>query len=576
MKIFQKANNYYGDLIETTLENRDIADQDLFLNPDDTIYTHSVHINRIEEGIELLQRHLIANNKIAILVDQDADGFMSSSLLYRFLNEYSATTKDLHYILHDTKAHGLTEKVMAKIYEMNPRLVIIPDAGSNDTAQIEELEAKKINVLVIDHHQVTQFTDKGVIINNQLSPMANKHFVGVGMVYKFIEAINNQYHICNLDNFLDVVSLGQIADASDIADPEIRYIVLKGLDNIQNNFLKVSIGQKNGFGVQLAPKDMSFGVIPLINSVTRVGELWEREVLFKALSHIDDGSTYEVIKKKKDKETGKFNQVTFNFNIYEYAYEVASKCKSRQDAAVKKLVVHIEDTIVDDAGVIIAFSGDTENPGITGLVANKIMSKYDKPTLLLNEQEETFTGSGRGHEKTMKDFRSWCEKSDLVEFAQGHDNAFGICIRKDRLNEFKEYSRKVEKQELVYEVDIITDKPVKEHCETVDGSKRLFGGSVSEPFIGIVGLSVPKRFISVKGSMLTIFSWGVSCVMFSAPVSLYDKLMSSPDEYVVINMVGFYGMNDWNGRKTPQFMIKDIEVVEKNTSEEVTVDNIVF
>lgn len=574
MKIVQQQNNFHGDLIETVLENRGVAFVELFLNPDNSTDSDPFLFRNADLGIKLLESHL-NKSKIKILVDQDADGFMSASLMYQYLN-YIGKDFDISYILHDTKAHGLTESIMKKIYESKCQLIIIPDAGSNDTAQIEELQDNGINVLVIDHHQVTSFTEKGIIVNNQLCAYTNTNFVGVGVVYKFLEQIDKKYGFEWINNYLDLVAVGQIGDASNISDNEIRNLVLKGLDNIQNNFLKVAVGQKNGLGVQLAPKDMSFGVIPLINAVTRVGTPEEREILFKALSHIDDGQIYQVVKKKKNKDTGKFEQVTFNYNIYEYAFDVATKCKSRQDSATKKMVEQIQETLVDDAGIIIAFTGDSENPGITGLIANKIMSKYDKPVLLLNEQDETYTGSGRGHEKTISDFREWCEQSKLVEFAQGHDNAFGICIRKENLQKFKEYSRTIKKQDIIYEVDVISNKPEKDMCELVDNNKRLFGGTVSEPFIGVIGLVVPKRFISLKGSMLTVYSWGVSCVQFNSNVELYEQIVSYPKENVRLNMVGYYGMNDWAGRKTPQFIIKDVEVVNNNTNEEITVENIIF
>lgn len=575
MKIIQKGNGG-KDIVKVTLENRNIDNLELFLNPDSSTDSDPFNMINIMEGINLLNKHVQDNNKICTLVDQDADGYMSSSLFYNYIRNCADPNLELGYILHDAKAHGLTDSVLKKICESGCKLIVIPDAGSNDTAQIEQLIEKGVDVLVIDHHQVTSFTEKGVIINNQLCDYTNKNLVGVGMVYKFLQAIDSMYEINQIEKYLDLVAVGQIGDASNIADNEIRNLVLTGLDNIQNEFLKVAIGQKNGLGVELAPKDLSFGVIPLINAVTRMGESWEREILFKALAEINEEERYEVVKKKKNKDTGKFDQITFNFDIYEYAYEVATKCKARQDAAVKKMVAKIDETLVDDAGVIIAFTENNDNPGITGLVANKIMSKYDKPVLLLNKQEETFTGSGRGHEKTLKDFRSWCEKSEVIEFAQGHDNAFGFCIRQENLGKFKEYSRKIKKQDIVYEVDLITDKPDKIDCQHIENNKRLFGGAVSEPFIGLVGLSVPKKFISVKGSMLTIFSWGVSIVQFSSSPDLYEEIMNYPEDSVRLNIVGYYSMNNWNGRLTPQFIVKDIEVEPFVEQGEVTVENIVF
>lgn len=573
MNIIQKGD-FNGDIISTTLSNRHIPNLELFLNPDNTNDSDPMNFSNSEFGRKLLIGHLTKNSKIVILVDADADGYTSAAVLYQYLEDFSPTA-DLHYIVHEDKAHGLNQKAMDKIFKLEPNLVITPDAGSNDIAQIELLEAKGIDILVLDHHVVSEFTEKGTIINNQLCPLTNHSLVGAGVVYKFVQGIDVEYGTDYAEFYLDLVAIGQIGDASDISDPEIRNLVMTGLDNINNPFLKIAITNKLGLVTSVAPKEMSFNVIPLINAVTRVGTMEEREMLFEAMASIKPERRYDVIKKKKNKDTGKFDNIPFVYTTYQYGFDLAVKAKSRQDTVVKKMVAVLETSVVDDAGIIIAYSNNNDNPGITGLIANKLMSKFDKPVLLLNEQEETFTGSGRGKETVLEDFRVWCENSGLIEFARGHDNAFGICIRKDKLNEFKEYSRTIKKQDTLYEVDLITSKPDVSHCQIIDENKRLFGGSVSEPFIGISGINVPKRFISIKGNMLTIYSYGVSMVQFVSKPAFVEKMMNIEGDFVDLNIVGYYSMNNWSGRLIPQLIIKDIELVEK-VVEEMTEDNLIF
>jgi single-stranded-DNA-specific exonuclease len=576
MNIIQ-TRPYLGNIIDTVLENRGIVDKERFFNPDNTDQSLPENFKNAKEGKDLLLKELSKDDhKIVIIVDQDADGFTSAAMLYQFLKYLDNGDDKIEFLVHEFKAHGLTDPIMEKIWHIEPTLVIVPDAGSNDVAQIELLENNNIRVLVLDHHVVTEWTDKGIIVNNQLCENTNDRFVGAGVVYKFIQLIDEEYGLDVVDRFLDLFAVGQIGDASDISNNEIRYLVKKGLENITNGFLSVAIGEKNGLGIKLAPKDLSFGVIPIINAVTRVGTLEERETLFKAMAHIDTDQVFTTVKKKKNKATGKFENVTFDFNIFQHAYDVATKCKSRQDSAVKKMVEQIDSTLVDDAGVIIAFSGGSENPGISGLMANKLVSKYDKPALLLNEKEGSYFGSGRGHEKTIADFREWCEKSGFVVFAQGHDNAFGIEISKDKIEQFKEYSRTIKKQDVLYDVDYLTNKPDKELCELIDRNKSLFGGVVSEPFIGIKKMSVPKRFISVKGSMLSIYSWGVNVVKFGASEELLHQIENCPSDDVVFDVVGYYSINDWGGRNSPQLVIKDIEVIYNDTEEEINEENIIF
>lgn len=568
MKIVQKGT-FTGDILETVLNNRKIENRDLFLNPIEALETDPLDFTRTDEARSMLFGHLAANSKIAIVVDADADGFTSAAILYNYIQDIDPNA-NLEYIVQHVKTHGLTKEVMEEIDEIEPNLVLIPDAGSNDVDQLEKLYAKGIEAVILDHHHVTEHSEKAIVVNNQLCPMTNDNLVGAGVVYKFIQGIDEMYGHDFSQYYLDLVAVGQIGDSSDIANPEIRKLVMLGLTNINNPFLKVAMNQQLGFKTTIAPKDLSFTVIPLINAVSRVGTLEERQLLFEALVGIGEDRIFKVVKRRKNKSTGKFDQVPMEWSLYEYAYDMMTKVKNRQAAVVKKILPSVESSVQNDLGIAIAVTPE-DTPGISGLVANKLVSKYDKPALLLNKKEDCYRGSGRGHEKTIQDFRQWCEDSNLVEFAQGHAGAFGIGIHESQFEAFKEYAKNIAVRELVYEVDHLTTKPDKKHCEEIDDNKHLFGGAVHDPLIGIVGLTVPRRFISFQGSTLKIFSWGVQMIKFGCDMSVTDQF--GTDDVVTLNIVGTYNMNEWSGQKAAQLIIKDFEVV---SNDEVTVDNIIM
>lgn len=578
MKIIQKGS-YAGDIISTTLQNRDIENLELFLKPDDSQNSDPLKFTNADIGHELLYTYIASDSRIVIVVDSDGDGYTSSALMYQYLKE-TFPTIDLHFVVHDCKGHGLSPQIMRDIYKIEPSLVIVPDAGTNDVDSIAELEDNNIKVLIIDHHVVSEVSERGIIINNQVCEHTNSNFVGVGVVYKFLQGFKQKYDLVNsVEKYLDLVAVGQIGDVSDISDIEIRNLVIKGLDNINNQFLKEVINQKLGFVTEVVSKDLSFNVLPLINAVTRVGTIEERKLIFEALAGIDKDRTFFVTKKKKNRTTGKFDNVDFELNLYQHAYDVAVKVKSRQDSVVKKMMLNLQDTIEDNTGIIIAFSQDTENPGISGLIANKLSSKIGKPTLLLNKHISPegifYSGSGRGVEKIIPDFRKWCEDSGLFEFARGHDNAFGIKINDKNIEALREYAKDVKPVDATYEVDILTDKPSKDDCMLVSKNLRLFGGKVTEPLIGIKNMQVPKRFIDIKGNMFKMFSWGVSIVQFSVTDEFIEKVNRSGD-VLYFDIVGNYSVNNWGGRITPQLIAKDIEIVEKIEEDEVTVENIIF
>jgi single-stranded-DNA-specific exonuclease len=98
----------------------------------------------------MLISHIANNDRIYIQVDADCDGFTSSAVLINYLNCLfpSFTQNNVIYSFHDKKAHGI---VVENIPD-NVKLVIAPDASSNEYEIHKMLKDKGVDVLIIDHH----------------------------------------------------------------------------------------------------------------------------------------------------------------------------------------------------------------------------------------------------------------------------------------------------------------------------------------------------------------------------------------------------------------------------------------
>ena len=139
----------------------------------------------------------------------------------------------------------------------------------------------------------------------------------------------------------------------------------------------------------------------------------------------------------------------------------------------------------------------------------------------------------------MSSLKDWCNETGLVEFAQGHANAFGISIPEDNFEEFKKRTHEVEQNEFVYEVDLIVKENVdRSLIEDVTDNKHLFGGKVQEPLLAFVGIKINKNFIRQKGSLLTFYENGVEFVMYGAPEGLYESLKNNFDRQITMDFVG--------------------------------------
>lgn len=584
MKIKQ-IGKYDGDIISTILKNRNIEDIDLFLNPNDKDDLDAMKLANMKEGAEITLAHMGVENHIGILVDPDADGFASATIIYQYLKKLNPEAK-ISYFLHDSKAHGLTEKILEQIANSSIDLLIIPDAASNDSSSIERIYYMGIDVVIIDHHEVEKEPRFGILINNQLphNEETNKNLVGAGMAFKFCQAMDSFLKTTNTEDLYDLVAIGQVGDASDISENEVRNLVFKGLKNINNPFIKLVLEDTFGDINNIAPKDLSFSIIPLINAVVRVGTMEEKELLFRALNSINSDETWVVEKRKKNKQTGKFDKFTVEQNLYEYAYDVCKRVKNRQDSLVKKINAEVEKTIDSTGGIAIGIVPNSDEGSVTGLVANKLVRKLQKPVILVhyikNDEDKNgkYVGSGRGYEKVLPSLKDWCQETGLVEFAQGHANAFGISIFEENFEDFKKKLHEVEPSEHIYEVDLhIKGKVEKQPIIEVNKNKHLFGGKVHDPLFAFTGIKVRKDFIRKRGSMLTFFENGVEFVMFSAPHGLFESLTHNFDQYITMDFVGTPGENNWGGQKTPRIILEDCQRNESgDVEEEITVENIVF
>lgn len=584
MKIKQ-IGKYDGDIISTILKNRKIENIDLFLNPDSSNDLDPFDLQNMKQGAEITLAHVLIDNKIGILCDPDADGFASATIIYQYLKKLNPEAK-ISYFLHDSKAHGLTEKILGQIANSSIDLLIIPDAASNDSSSIERIYYMGIDVVIIDHHEVEKEPRFGILINNQLphNEKTNKNLVGAGMAFKFCQAMDSFLKTTNTEDLYDLVAIGQVGDASDISENEVRNLVFKGLKNINNPFIKLVLEDTFGDINNIAPKDLSFSIIPLINAVVRVGTMEEKELLFRALNSINSDETWVVEKRKKNKQTGKFDKFTVEQNLYEYAYDVCKRAKNRQDSLVKKINAEVEKTIDSTGGIAIGIVPNSDEGSVTGLVANKLVRKLQKPVILVhyikNDEDKNgkYVGSGRGYEKVLPSLKDWCQETGLVEFAQGHANAFGISIFEENFEDFKKKLHEVKPSEYIYEVDLhIKGKVEKQPIIEVNKNKHLFGGKVHDPLFAFTGIKVRKDFIRQRGSMLTFFENGVEFVMFSAPHGLFESLTHNFDQYITMDFVGTPGENNWGGQKTPRIILEDCQRNESgDVEEEITVENIVF
>lgn len=136
--------------VERVLTNRgiDLKDIEHYLHTTDDDILDPLLLDNMEQGAKMLIKHISANDKVFLQVDSDYDGFSSAAALINYLNMLfpAFTQNNITYRLHEGKQHG----IILETIPQDVKLVIVPDAGSNDLEQHATLRNRGTDVLILD------------------------------------------------------------------------------------------------------------------------------------------------------------------------------------------------------------------------------------------------------------------------------------------------------------------------------------------------------------------------------------------------------------------------------------------
>ena len=571
--------------VEQVLANRGIKPENVehYLNTTDEDILDPFLIKNIKEGAKMLIKHVSQNDKVLVQIDSDCDGYTSAATLINYLNCLfpGFVQNNILYRIHTGKEHG----VLIDTIPTDVKLVIAPDSSSNDYDVHKELKEKGVDVLVIDHHEADKESEYACVINNQICGYPTKSLSGVGMVYKFCSYIDTLLNVDYADQYLDLVALGMVADMMDLRDYETKHLINKGLKSIRNPYFRGMVERqeyqlKNG----ITPFGIAFYIAPYVNATIRMGTQEEKVMLFESML---DYRGYELV--PSTKRGCKGQQET----RVEQACRNCTNIKNRQTKARDAALEIIERTIkeqnlLENKILVVKLDTFATDKNLTGLIANQLMSQYQRPVLLLNKtiqeveclstdgkrmllKDVAWEGSGRGYDKSKFDnLREFLKESGLVMYAEGHANALGVGIKDFNFDTFMNYSNKAladfdftpcYKVDFIFIADDFNGKDIIKIAEL----KSLWGQGVEEPLVAIENIRVTSKNVALmskdKSPTLKItLPNGTSLIKFKSSQEEYEKFYSELG-YITINVVGTCGRNEWNGIVEPQIIIEDYEII---------------
>lgn len=465
---------------------------------------------------------------------------------------------------------------------------------SNDYDEHKKLKKLGIDVIVLDHHDADHLSQDAIIINNQLSNYPNKDFSGAGVTWQFCRYLDKLLNTNNAEQYRDLAALGNDADMMSLRSMETKHLISTGLAHPRNPFI-VEMFHKNEFSLKgkLTPIGVAFYIAPFVNAMTRSGTIEQKTLLFQSM--LKYKAFQELPSTKRGHALGQTEK------LVEQAVRVATNVKNRQTKAQDQFLAKIESKIekynlLDHKVLLFLLESGQVDKNIAGLVANKIMAKYQRPVCVLTkvqtkiqglklkedlpwqEYEQvciiSYAGSARGCDKTgITDFKQICIDTGVCNYAQGHPGAFGISINSQNIDTFIQKTDEIlssMNDEAIYYVDYIYqgENINPSNILEIANMEDLWGKDVDEPFVAIKNLKITPQMVTIynkRGYTLKIqLDNHISLLKFHATEEDCQHFQINNTGFIQVNIIGRCNKNQWNGNISPQIYIQDYEIVDSN------------
>ncbi|WP_082233730.1 single-stranded-DNA-specific exonuclease RecJ [Halobacillus massiliensis] len=542
----EQGSSFKGmtDLTEQLLKQRHLKDPDAidrFLHPSVNDLHDPFLLSGMKEAVERVNRAIETGESILVYGDYDADGVSSTTVMVEALREAGGICE--FYIPNRfTEGYGPNETAFQEAAEAGFGLIITVDNGI--AAEYEAKVAKElgIDLIITDHHEVQEvLPDAYAIIHPKTSEnYPFKELAGVGVAFKFAQALLPEFP----KHLLDLTALGTVADLVPLKD-ENRALVYLGLQAMNNTkrIGLLALIETCGIDGTIDEETIGFTIGPRVNAVGRLQDASPAVELFLTEDTEEAVQQAEMI--------NELNQERQKI-VADIAKEAESMLMSNEQ----------------ELGEVIVVAKEGWNPGVLGIVASKLVRTFDRPAIVLGIDEEKQQAKGSARSIEAFDLFSNCmEIRELFIHFGGHAQAAGMTVELDKISQIRSSLCKLAKEKLTEEdyqqtlniemsigLEDVSVQQIKEISKFrpfgMGNPKPLFHVKETPKEIRLIGSRqnhLKMQFINEKGKLDGIgFGMG----------DCYHKIGSSSE----LEVVGELNINEWNGRKSPQIMIKDLQV----------------
>lgn len=489
---------------------------------------------------------MAVENEEFILVygDYDADGVTSTSVMMSALQQLGANvtfTIPNRFI----DGYGPSARLFQEAYENGINLIITVDNGISGIEEIKLAKDLGMDVIVTDHHEASDILPPADAIIHPRHPNGQYPFgelAGVGVAFKVAHALLGYAP----KELLELVAIGTVADLVPLHN-ENRFFVKEGIKQLRKSQRPAihALCQIAGTDQNLIDEEtIGFLFGPRINALGRMGDASPGVDLFLTEDQVEAATLAKLLDTHNKERQAVVSKIT------EEAMELV------QSGAVG-IHPHV---------IVVAKEG--WNPGVVGIVASKLVEKFYRPAIVLGIDKEK--GIAKGSARSIEGFHLFNELAknrDILPHFGGHPMAAGMTLSLEHVDDLRNRLNE-QAQNCLTEEDLIPIQNIdltiqldEIELSSIEALKNLgpFGMGFAKPVYCVehVHVSTMQKIGANQNHIKLEFNDGpvkLDAVGFGQG-NLVDELTPG----VRVSFIGDLQINEWNGRKKPQFLLQDVE-----------------
>lgn len=532
--------------------------------------THLINplqLKGIELALDLLTQAFLAQKKLLIVGDFDADGATSTALAVRGLRALGFKQVDFLVPNRFEYGYGLTPEIVAAADYYHPDLLITVDNGISSVAGVDAAHALGMQVLITDHHLPGDVLPQAEAIVNPNQPGCTfpcKALAGVGVMFYVLIALRAHWRSLgffkeiaepNLAEFLDLVALGTVADVVPL-ERNNRLLVSQGLKRIRAGHCCAGIKallQVAGRSVdKITSTDLGFVVGPRLNAAGR----------------LDDMSIgIQCLLTDNPAEALEYAQELDALNRERRAIEVGMQKESQV------LLDALEAGLQGQLPQGLCLYHPDWHQGVIGILASRIKDKYHRPVIIFAQSAPgELKGSGRSiaglHLRDALDEIAKRSPHLLKKFG-GHAMAAGLSLEEEHLEEFKALFNTVVCSHLGPDgvaASIVSDGDLAAQDFSLELADNLasngpWGQAFAEPIFDGEFIIHQSRLLNDKHLKLVVSPANAPQLLLDAIAFNVDAQMWSESPNKKLRLAFKLSPNEFRGQRTLQLMVDYLEAI---------------